>query len=226
MISSMPGSFVDPITAAYYTAALAPGTPQGWFGSPLSQIGQPQFGQPGWNPIGTALATPALVSPLTSIAAGQGRYFPYQVDPITAAYAAAQQLTPQGWLGNPISQWGQPQLGPQPGSPVPTPLGSPAVMSPFVGVGAGQARYPYQIDPMTALLYSTAQQQLVPQQGWFGQPPWGQSQIGQPQISQPGGIPYGTAYGSPIGAGQFGQGWPWPRPIFPFQLSQGPLMRF
>jgi hypothetical protein len=95
---------VDPLTAAYAGGQLAP---QGAIGSFLGQLGQPlggaiggMFGHPqlgqqlGQGLGGLATLLPFQVDPLTAAYAG-GQQAPFGVDPLTAAYAGGQ-LAPFG----------------------------------------------------------------------------------------------------------------------------------
>ena len=76
--------------------------PQGWFGNLLGQIGQPLGGA-----IGGIFGHSGIGSQIGGAAGQLGRLLPFQQDPMQA-YAQQQQLSPQGWLGNLIGQYGQP----------------------------------------------------------------------------------------------------------------------
>ncbi len=130
---------VDPVTAAYANGQLAPA---GWFGNLISGIA-PTIGRAVGGNAGQAIST----------IGGLGRYLPFDVDPVAAAYATGQ-LAPAGWFGNLIS-------------------GIAPTIGRAVGGNAGQAistigglgRYlPFDVDPVTA---AYASGQLAPQ-GFFG----------------------------------------------------------
>ena len=101
---------VDPLTAAY--AQQAQLAPQAFFGNLLGQLGQPLGGA-----IGSLFGNQQLGSQLGGVAGQLGRFLPFSVDPLTAAYAQqAQQaqlaqLAPQGFFGNLLGQIGQPLGG-------------------------------------------------------------------------------------------------------------------
>jgi hypothetical protein len=104
---------VDPLTAAYaQQAQQAQLAPQGFFGNLLGQIGQPLGGA-----LGPIFGNQQLGSQLGGAAGQLGRFLPFSVDPLTAAYAQqAQQaqlaqLAPQGFFGNLLGQIGQPLGG-------------------------------------------------------------------------------------------------------------------
>ncbi len=78
----------DPIAAAYANGQLAPA---GWFGNLISGLA-PTIGRAVGGNAGQAIST----------IGGLGRYLPFDVDPVTAAYAHGQ-LAPAGWFGNLIS---------------------------------------------------------------------------------------------------------------------------
>lgn len=155
------GSFlpfnVDPMTAAYaqqvqqaqaqqiQQAQLAQQlaqqgqlAPQGFFGSLLGQIGQPLG-----SAVGSIFGNPALGGQLGGAAAQFGRFLPFNVDPITAAYAQQAQLASQGFYGNMPPQFGQLQPG-QFGQSPPGQFGLPYAPQTFAGGGVpGQyGRYP------------------------------------------------------------------------------------
>jgi hypothetical protein len=90
---------VDPVTAAY--AQQAQLAPQGFFGNLLGQIGQP-IG----SAVGSLFGQPNLGGQIGGFVGQLGRFLPFSVDPITAAYAQQAQLAqlaqlaPQGFFGN------------------------------------------------------------------------------------------------------------------------------
>jgi hypothetical protein len=100
-------------------------TPQGWFGNALSQ-----FGQPVGSFIGGLAGNQQLGNTIGGIASQLGGMLPFSVDPYQMQQLAQQlaqqqaqqqalqgqqgqqgQLTPQGWFGNAISQFGRPLGG-------------------------------------------------------------------------------------------------------------------
>jgi hypothetical protein len=178
----------DPIAAAYANGQLAPA---GWFGNLISGLA-PVAGKAIGGTAGQAIST----------IGGLGRYLPFDVDPVTAAYANGQ-LAPAGWFGNLIS-------------------GLAPVAGKAIGGTAGQAistiggfgRYlPFDVDPVTA---AYANGQLAPA-GWFGNLISGIAPVagrmvggtaGQ-AISTIGGLgrylpfdvdPVAAAYGAPVAA--------------------------
>jgi len=214
---------VDPITAAAYAqqaqqAQMAQQqlAPQGWFGNALSQIGQPLGGA-----IGGLFGNQGLGQTIGGLAGQLGRMLPFNVDPVTAAYAQqalqaqqSQQLAPQGWFGNALSHIGQPLGGAIGG------LFGNQGLGQTIGGLAGQLgrMLPFNVDPVTAAYAQQAQQaqmaqqqqQLAPQ-GWFGN---ALSQIGQPLGGAIGGLFGNQGLGQTIGglAGQLGR-------ILPFNVD-------
>ena len=170
---------VDPLTAAY--AQQQQLAPQGFFGNLLGQVGAPLGGA-----IGSIFGNQQLGSQLGGAAGQLGRYLPFSVDPLTAAYAQQQQqLAPQGFFGNLLGQLGAP-LGGALGS-----IFGQQQLGSQIGSAAGQlGRYlPFSVDPLTA---AYAQQQQLAPQGFFG------NLLGQV------GAPLGGAIGSIFGQQQLG----------------------
>jgi hypothetical protein len=144
---------VDPITAAYaqQQQQLAPA---GFFGNLLGQVGQPLG-----SALGGLLGNRQIGSTIGGIAGGLGRMLPFDVDPITAAYAQQQQqLAPAGFFGNLLGQVG----GHAAESFLPRQWGAP-VSNIATTIGR---MLPFDVDPVTAA-YAQQQQQLAPA-GIFG----------------------------------------------------------
>ncbi|HYD94057.1 MAG TPA: glycine zipper family protein [Noviherbaspirillum sp.] len=140
---------LDPISQAYAQQQLAP---QGWFGNLLSQVGQPLG-----SAIGGAFGQQGLGSAIGGAAGQLGRILPFGLDPISQAYAQQQQLAPQGWFGNLLSQVGQPL-----GSAIGGAFGQQGLGS-AIGNAAGQLgrMLPFYADP-AALAYAQQQQAGYP----------------------------------------------------------------
>jgi len=147
-------------------------SPQGWFGNVLGQIGQPLGGA-----IGGLFGNQGLGQSIGGAAGQLGRMLPFNVDPVTAAYAQQaqmaqqqQQLSPQGWFGNALSQIGQPLGGAIGG------LFGNQGLGQSIGGAAGQLgrMLPFNADPLTvayaqqALQAQQAQQAMQGQQGSQG----------------------------------------------------------
>jgi len=140
--------------------------PQGFFGNLLGQ-----YGKPLGTTIGTTFGNPALGTQLGTIASQFGRYLPFNVDPITAAYAQqqltqqpqfaqqtpfgqptpqftqqgqfGQQLAPQGFFGNLLGQVGQPL-----GTAIGSYFGNPNLGGQIGGTAGQFARFlPFQAYP-------------------------------------------------------------------------------
>jgi len=90
--------------------------PQGWFGNLIGQVGRPLGSM-----IGGAFGNPNLGGTIGGVAGQLGRMLPFGADPVQQAQLQqqiqmeqlqqaqlAQQLNPQGWFGNLISQVGRP----------------------------------------------------------------------------------------------------------------------
>jgi hypothetical protein len=69
--------------------------PLGFFGNLLGQLGQPLGGA-----IGSILGNPQLGGQVGGLAGGLGRFLPFGVNPLMAAYAGGQ-LTPQSFFWQP-----------------------------------------------------------------------------------------------------------------------------
>ena len=131
--------------------------PQSFVGDLLGQVGRPLGGA-----IGGIFGNQGLGSQL----GGQlGRFVPFSVDPVAAAYAQQGQLAPQGFFGNLPGQVGQPLGGAIGGV-----FGNQGFGSPIGGTVGQLGRFlPFNVDPMTA---GYAQMQLTPQP-FGGFPNWG-----------------------------------------------------
>ena len=161
---------VDPVSMAY--AQQQQLAPQGWFGNLLSQVGQPLG-----SAIGGAFGNSALGGTIGNVAGQIGRILPFSADPISMAYAQQQQLAPQGWFGNLLSQVGQPL-----GTAIGGAFGNSALGG-AIGNAAGQIGriLPFSADPLSM---AYAQQQAL-QAGYGGmQMPQstGTGGMGQPTI--------------------------------------------
>jgi hypothetical protein len=136
---------VDPMTAAYaQQAQQAQLAPQGFVGNLLGQIAQPVG-----TGLGSIFGNSQLGGTLGGVAGQLARFLPFNVDPVTAAYAQqAQQaqFAPQSLFGGVQSQYGQPQFGQSPFGQ--SPYGQP--QSPF-------GRFPpiYQGGPGTVPMQGT-----------------------------------------------------------------------
>jgi hypothetical protein len=130
--------------------------PQGIFGNLLSQIGQP---------LGTAIGSiyghPGIGSQIGSAAGHLGSLLPFQQDPMQAyAQQQMQQLSPQGWFGNLIGQYGQPA-----GSAIGGVFGQSGLGGQIGGVASQLGRLlPFQQDPIAQAYAQLAQQQQLQQQ--------------------------------------------------------------
>jgi hypothetical protein len=91
----VPQFAVDPMTAAYaqlsQQAQQAQFAPQGFYGNPNGQFGQ-QFGHAFGGAQGSGFGNPAWANSSGGSAGSIGRFLPYGVDPIAAAYAQQAQL--------------------------------------------------------------------------------------------------------------------------------------
>lgn len=76
-----------PFAAAYAQAQQQQYAPQGFFGNLLGQVGQPLGGA-----IGGMFGNAGLGNTIGGIAGQLGRYLPFNVDPIAAAYAQQQAM--------------------------------------------------------------------------------------------------------------------------------------
>jgi hypothetical protein len=147
-------------------------TPQGFFGNLLGSIGQP-FG----SAIGSIFGQPALGQQIGNFAGQLGRFLPFSVDPITAAYAQQAQLAPQGFFGNLLGSIGQPF-----GSAIGSIFGQPA-LGQQIGNFAGQlGRFlPFQATPYSQPPFQNAPYPQLPFQGTpFQQFPFQQSPFQTP----------------------------------------------
>jgi hypothetical protein len=98
---------VDPMAAyaqqAQQQLAQQQLAPQGFFGNLLGQVGQPLGGA-----IGGLFGNQGIGSQVGGAIGQLGKFLPFNADPIAAAYAQQQQLTPQGWLSGLLPpQFGQ-----------------------------------------------------------------------------------------------------------------------
>jgi hypothetical protein len=191
---------VDPMTA-YAQQAQQQLAPQGFFGNLLGQVGQPLGGA-----IGGLFGNQGMGSQVGGAIGQLGKFLPFNVDPLTAAYAqqaqqqlAQQQLAPQGFFGNLLGQVGQPLGGAIGG------LFGNQGMGSQVGGAIGQLGkfLPFNVDPMTAAYAQQAQQQLTPQ-GFVGNL---LGQVGQPLGGAIGGLFGQQGLGSQVGGalGQLGK---------------------
>jgi subtilisin len=97
-----------PVALGLQPAAVQQGqlAPQGFFGNLLGQVGQPLGGA-----IGGLLGNQQLGGQIGGAVGQLGRFLPFNLDPMTAAAAAAQQGQPTQGYGNLFGQIGQPLGG-------------------------------------------------------------------------------------------------------------------
>jgi hypothetical protein len=139
-----------------------------------------QIGQPIGSAVGSLFGQPNLGGQIGGFAGQLGRFLPFSVDPVTAAYmqqaqlAQQPQLAPQGFFGNLLGQIGQPI-----GSAVGSLFGQPNLGGQIGGFAGQLGRFlPFSVDPVTAAYLQQAQ--FAPQ-GFFGTPlvgPMGHSLMG------------------------------------------------
>ncbi|HEY0682029.1 MAG TPA: hypothetical protein VGD45_06845 [Steroidobacter sp.] len=199
---------VDPLTAAYaQQAQQAQLAPQGFFGNLIGQLGQPVGGA-----IGSIFGNQQLGNQLGGIAGQLGRFLPFSVDPLTAAYAQqAQQaqFAPQGFFGNLLGQIGQPL-----GGAIGSIFGNQQLGSQLGGVAGQLGRFlPFSVDPLTAAYAQQAQQAQFAPQGFFG------NLLGQ--IGQPLGGAIGSLFGNQQLGGQLGGAAGQLGRFLPFQAQPG-----
>jgi hypothetical protein len=194
--------------------------PQGFFGSLL---GAPLGGLIGRG-VGGLFGNANLGRQIGQAAGGiGGGFLPFAVDPVQQAQLQqaqlAQQLDPQGWFGNIVSQVGRPLGGMIGGA-----FGNRNLGNTIGGIAGGLGRFlPFSADPVQqaqlqqqAQLEQLAQAQQLNPQGWFGNLI---GQVGQPLGGAIGGLFGNAGLGSTIGgvAGQVGR-------MLPFSADPQSLM--
>jgi hypothetical protein len=129
--------------------------PQGWFGNLIGQVGRPLGSM-----LGTTFGNPNLGATIGGIAGQVGRMLPFGADPVQQAQLQqqiqmeqlqqaqlAQQLNPQGWFGNLISQVGRPLGGAIGGA-----FGNAGLGSAIGGLAGQIGRVlPFDVDPQSLM---------------------------------------------------------------------------